>query len=752
MTVGIITKIGKNYGALLQAYALKRACEKLGADAHIIRYTPQNSQRSYKICRFPWGRRGAKANIQALMHYWDNKQSSNRFLDFREKYFDFIGSYSSFEEINERPPECDIYISGSDQVWNPQISYDDAFYLSFVKDTSKMKASYAASIGLKKLPDKVVDSFSEKVKSFHYVSVRERQAQKILQDLDIPSVVAPDPTLLFDQNEWNSVAAETVQGPYILCYFVSYPVGIEKIVHQVKEKYGYTVVNLMTSEESSKIGDIQIRNAGPQEFLGLFKNASFVITSSFHGTVFSVINRKKFVSTLYNATSSRVEELLGVLGLKNRITAPDALLSEAYYEDDIYSEKVEERIQALQNAGMQALKDILSCTATSNATAVMPEPVKPDRISCNIKSECTGCGACGCVCPTKAISYTYDKEGFLVPQIDEIRCIHCGKCVASCHLQNQSREVKPCIGQYAAKLKNLDKRMHSRSGGAFAAISDVILSRGGAVYGAVMDSDFTVYHRAAYTAEDRDAMCGSKYVQSDTCGVYETIAQDLKAGREVLFCGTPCQVAAVSRIFDRKKYSGLFLCDFVCHGVPSPGFWMDYVNWLEKKYKAPVDEIEFRDKQDHSWESHVERIKIGGKNHYSRRYTNVFYSNTCLRDSCFSCEYTTAERVSDITIGDYWGIDDVAPEFNDHKGISLVMLRTEKAAALFEQCKHELDVIDTSSHELVHYNLKRPTARPADRDRFWHDYEVRGFGYATAKYGRYDFVHRIKYRLFDHME
>lgn len=361
MKVGIITKIGKNYGALLQAYALRKMCEKNGAEAHILKYTPKISRDSYKVCKYKWRFKGTIVNIQSLLHYTDNRKSSERFLQFRDEEFNFLGDYNSYEEMKAFPPVCDVYISGSDQVWNPDISFDNAFYFSCISKENVKLASYAASIGLQSLPNELKTEFRRRVSRFDYVSVREKQAQKILAELDIKSEVAPDPTLLLDEEEWNTIACETIKEPYILCYFVSYPKGIEKVVEEVQKKYGKkcSIVNLMTSEESSRIGDVKIRDAGPREFLGLFKNASYVITSSFHGTVFSIINRKPFVTTLYKSTSSRVVELLCTLSLEDRIISPSDYNTHRMFEEQIYDKEFEKRFAALKQVGNQTIKKIL---------------------------------------------------------------------------------------------------------------------------------------------------------------------------------------------------------------------------------------------------------------------------------------------------------------------------------------------------------------------------------------------------------
>lgn len=361
MKVGIITKTGKNYGALLQAYALRKICEKNGAEAHVLKYTPKILRNSYKVCKYKWRFKGTIVNLQALLHYKDIKKGSDRFLQFREEEFHFLGDYNSYEEMKANPPVCDVYISGSDQVWNPDISFDNTFYFSCISKENVKLTSYAASIGLQALPDELKMEFKRRVSRFDYISVREKQAQKIPEDLGIKADVSPDPTLLLDKEDWDAITRETIKGPYILCYFVSYPKGIEKIVEEVRQEYGdkYLIVNLMTSEDSSRIGDIKIRDAGPKEFLGLFKNASFVITSSFHGTVFSIINRKMFVTTLYKSTSSRVVGLLQTLSLDDRIISPTNYNVDTMFKDDIYDKKFEKRLTDLKQIGHQTIKKIL---------------------------------------------------------------------------------------------------------------------------------------------------------------------------------------------------------------------------------------------------------------------------------------------------------------------------------------------------------------------------------------------------------
>jgi polysaccharide pyruvyl transferase WcaK-like protein len=361
MKAGIITKIGKNYGAVLQAYALKMTIDGLGVTAGIIKYTPNNSRKSYKICKFNWGPEGAVANIKALFHFKANSACTNRFYSFRNKYFNFIGEYNNYKEIEKDPPHCDIYISGSDQIWNPSISFDPAYYLTFVPKEMGRLTAYAASIGLNALPNQYVEEFKRRVSRFDFISVREPQAKTILDNLKISSVIAPDPTIMLRREQWDNIAvAPKINEPYILCYFVSVPENIAVQVNNIKNRIGIKVVNVMLSEESSSIGDIKIRDASPEEFVGLLKKASFVITSSYHGTIFALQYRIPFVTVLYQSTSSRIYSLLKAVHLDNRIvSATDDISQLVDNREKIYTRDVEDAINQYQAGGMAVLKQLL---------------------------------------------------------------------------------------------------------------------------------------------------------------------------------------------------------------------------------------------------------------------------------------------------------------------------------------------------------------------------------------------------------
>ena len=297
---------------------------------------------------------------------------------------------------------------------------------------------------------------------------------------------------------------------------------------------------------------------------------------------------------------------------------------------------------------------------------------------------------------------------------------------------------------FAAKHRDEERRATAQSGGAFLALSDVILQDGGAVYGCVLDDTFTAIHARANTPEARDRMCRSKYVQSDMGDVFHRVRADLEAGRKVMFSGTSCQVDGL-RAFLGREYDNLLCMDIICHGVPSPRVWRDFLRWQELRYHGRISAAIFRDKLKFGWKSHWETLTIdrGGdrrKTVSGTVYRKLFYKHIALRPSCYECPYKSLMHPGDITVGDYWGIDNAVPGFNDNKGTSLILVNNDRGLAWFERIRDKLETRETSTEVCMQTPLRRPFPCPKNRSQFWDDYDAKPFGSIARKYGGYGAV------------
>lgn len=297
---------------------------------------------------------------------------------------------------------------------------------------------------------------------------------------------------------------------------------------------------------------------------------------------------------------------------------------------------------------------------------------------------------------------------------------------------------------YAVKHKDDGVRAASRSGGIFTAISDSILQCGGAVYGCVLTDDFIAVHVRADSEHARDEMRGSKYIQSRMNDTYKSVKSDLKAGRKVLFSGTSCQVAGLKGYLG-AEYENLLCVDIVCYGVPSPKVWKSYLVWQEKKSGAKVKAVDFRNKKDFGWRDHVETLCFeNGQIVNSRVFRTLFNRHSVLRPCCYECPYKSVIHPGDITIADYWGIEKAAPELDDNKGVSLVLINNEKGVEVFDDIKEQVKWKKTILEDSMQPSLKAPFPKPEERKDFWSDLHNRSFQYVAKKYGEYGIGNELK--------
>lgn len=359
------------------------------------------------------------------------------------------------------------------------------------------------------------------------------------------------------------------------------------------------------------------------------------------------------------------------------------------------------------------------------------------RVDTKKNEECCGCTACESACPHGAIRMEADGLGFLYPRIDDSKCVDCGLCVKVCQFGKEySREGRWDVPEvYAVRLKDEVQLSRSQSGGAFYALAVRMLERGGVVYGTGFADHFRVVHKRVETVAELEELRGSKYVQSDLRGVFPRVREDLRAGRLVLFSGTPCQVSGLQSYVGRRLQAGLYTVDLVCHGVPSPAVWADYVDYVERKTGEKCESVKFRDKT-FGWASHRETFCFAHGRKLDRvTFRVLFYKHYMLRDSCHVCPYTNLKRCSDVTVGDFWGWTRISREFGDNKGVSLVLVSSERGRELFDEAKSGIYLIPSNPTDCLQPQLQYPSGRHRLREAFIRDYEARGFEYVARRYG-----------------
>lgn len=314
---------------------------------------------------------------------------------------------------------------------------------------------------------------------------------------------------------------------------------------------------------------------------------------------------------------------------------------------------------------------------------------------------------------------------------------------------------------YAFVNCNKNELNKSSSGGAFSAIVDALYrieeDAFPVVLGAAYDEAFRVVHKVAFTREACEKFCGSKYVQSDLQDSFQRVEKCLKDGKTVLFTGTPCQVYAIRSYLGRNKCvtEKFYAVDIICHGTPSPKVWNSYVKWLENRF-GKLEDFSFRYKKA-GWRNYPCMAKFSsGKmltnNLYTQLFTNLFFTHKVLRECCYKCKFSNLKRTGDLTIGDFWGIEDVMPEvlhegtLKTENGISEILVNSEKGELVLCLMKKNNICIECNSDDYIKYqhNLNKPTERPFGTDIFWKEYEEFGFEYILKKYAGYNFKNRIK--------
>lgn len=345
-------------------------------------------------------------------------------------------------------------------------------------------------------------------------------------------------------------------------------------------------------------------------------------------------------------------------------------------------------------------------------------------ININNKKECCGCGACVQKCPKHSISFLEDNEGFLYPKVDAYSCIDCGLCENVCPMLRPFSSCEP-LQVLAAINCNEAIRMESSSGGVFTLLAEKVINDGGVVFGARFDEEWQVMLDYTETIEGLAVFRGSKYVQARTGDTYKQCEQFLKNGRKVLYTGTPCQISGLLHYL-RKPYNNLLICDFACHGVPSPKVWRMYLQEVIDGTNRSMNNNQFRKKHNYKkaftfkifFDEDSKTTTLSSFNG-DNPYMKAFHKNMSLRPSCYECKTKQGRSMADITLADYWGIQKTHPEMDDDKGTGLVLINTQKGKEFFD--KIEVSSLETVYEEIISSNpvIVRSVNPHPNRDKFF---------------------------------
>lgn len=361
------------------------------------------------------------------------------------------------------------------------------------------------------------------------------------------------------------------------------------------------------------------------------------------------------------------------------------------------------------------------------------------------KEDCCGCCACEAVCSHGAIRMVPDGMGFLYPRVDAGRCVDCGLCESVCAF-TRPRSREEDVVREAEALRFPDFLDRSQSGGLAYALMRKALMAGYKVYGAAMDADFVVRHRHVEDEEGLQALRLSKYVQSDMAGIPAQVLADLKAGRDVFFTGTACQCAGVASLC-RAYRSRLLLMDIVCHGVPAPYVWRDYLDYVSRRHDGKMLSAIFRD-PDQGWHASKEKLVFSDGTLIRDDYAFLYYQCYMMRPSCHACPYARLSRPSDLTAADCWGVEKVLPGFaDDNRGCSLALIHTPAGRAFADDFpdRHLRSVLPVQS--VLQENLQRATRPSPFAGLFAWTYRTMGFAVTFHLFGQQSLLVRSARKL-----
>ena len=699
MNITVITPYdSSNYGAFLQAYCLKLELEKLG---HTVFHVPTRDPEYVRNLYYKKNPVRKKDKLFRL-RFEQNKKFGMR------KYELFSKDIESFN-IRNTDSQSDLYILGSDEIWNVnQAVFEKPIFWGMGLDPV---IAYAPSIGsasedtLKKYPEQI-----NAVRKIKALMVRDEKTKSFVENITgLKADIVCDPTMLIPIEEYGREFHDKYLEEKDCLLVYAYNTLSKSCIESIKayaKTHNMKVVGCCFNHSWCD----HICECSPLEFSGLIRQCKAVITATFHGSIFSILNHADFLSIPY---SPKTNQLLGQLGLENRLLECDDCSAENIASildgSRIDYEAVNQKIQSIRQKSEQLLKDGIE---RASAGETFDYQICPS-------DKCSACYACMNKCPKDAIEVTQDIYGRTLPIINPTKCVQCGMCKKVCPANSPVKLFTP-LKCYAAVRKNEEEHKKSASGGIGAVIAEKIINEGGAVYGAAFEQNgnsVILKHSKAESLKEAEKFRGSKYVQSDIGLIYRDVLSELKAGKKVLFTGTPCQIGGLKNYLG-KDYDLLYCVDLICHGVPPMEYLRQHLETVAKDKK--VTDVTFRiGKRDF-----VLYVKSGVEDVYTifRDQDTYYKSFICaqnFRENCYQCSYACPDRCSDISLGDYW-LDKKTLKHPMNGKITVVTANTDKGQSLIDEIKHDVIIEERDYEEAKQLNgqLNRPSTKYFDRNMF----------------------------------
>ena len=718
MKAGIVTfNSAHNYGAVLQVYAMQEYLKSLGIEVDVINYRLKEIDNVYKLYNVK--RKGNKAirGLKKVYKVLKVNLSERWRIEKRKNFENFINNvlnttrpYKTLKDIQGDFLQYDILIAGSDQIWNTDLTkgFKPAFFLEFGNKDAR-RISYAASLGNDTIDPKYVLFYKRYLENFDFISVREESMKDVLKDLtDKKLTRVCDPTLLIDKDVYDKLKVETkYKGKdYIYVHYIGNDEKTYEIADQLSRKLGIPVLHNRSKGLFENELDY-LFHGSPEEFISVIENAKYVVTNSFHTTIVSLIYEKDFITVPHATRPARMRNLLEIAGLSNHLIEDVRIMPELETLKIDYKD-VKRRLLEERKESVEFLNNAIY--------GKVPDKHEENYLKTANKFNCYGCELCKDVCPVNAIEMVEDKEGFKYPKIDKEKCINCGLCERNCIYR---KEMKTSVEDdfpkiYAAACKDNNVLKESSSGGIFTELYKYIINQKGYVVGVKYNNDMVAEYAITNNEKECEKFRGSKYVAANINNVRKEIKEKLEQGNKVLFTGNPCQIKAL-KTYLNKDYENLYLVEILCHGAPSPKVFRMYIKYLEEKYKSKVIDFRFRDKQDGWATENKSTIKVKFEDgrvltepaKYNN-YNRAFLNNYILRPGCYNCEFAGENNLSDMVIGDFWGIEKLMPKFSkkEKNGISMIKINTKKGEEIFNAVNNNLEYYQSDLKAAYKYNHK----------------------------------------------